>query len=88
MRQTESKARFCLWKRGLPMAHDTTPAHARAWHDSAHASLCLLVSLLNIVVHVSISPAQENRGSVQTPKIVKVVYKSRFQPSRYSYIKR
>src|SRR5579885_1783553 len=28
------------------MAQDTTPAQARAWHDSAHASLCLLGSYL------------------------------------------
>jgi hypothetical protein len=28
------------------MAHDTTPAQPRAWHDSAHASLCLLGSSL------------------------------------------
>jgi hypothetical protein len=44
----------------------------------------VLVSLLNNVVHVSISPTQENRESGKAPTIGKVMHKSRFQPSKRS----
>lgn len=37
-----------------------------------------LVSLLNNVVHVSVSPAQDNWESVKAPKIVKVVHGMHF----------
>ena len=46
------------------------------------AQLYSTVSLLNNVVHVSISPAEENRESGKVPTIGKVMHKSRFQPSK------
>lgn len=44
------------------MAHDTIPAQARAWHESAHASLCLLGSYLR---QIGFFQPLEERAQIQ-----------------------